>query len=148
LPGRPVSLGTPSAPAIPATPVSNEREAWVTAVNDPMRRVGFYFGLVYVFLRFSMFQETLTLLVHVNLYLALISGLPAVGLALIGGYFGLAPLGWLLLRRRVTLRQLGPVRYAIVSFLLLTEGGIVLKMVLRWTLSVKYFLVIPGLVNL
>ncbi|HWE51150.1 MAG TPA: O-antigen ligase family protein [Bryobacteraceae bacterium] len=47
--------------------------------------MGFYFALVYVFLRFSMAQESLTLLVRVNLYLALLCGLPAVVLALVGG---------------------------------------------------------------
>ena len=49
--------------------------------------MGFYFGLAYVFLRFSMAQESLTLLVHLNLYLALLTGAPAVILSLVGGGF-------------------------------------------------------------
>jgi O-antigen ligase len=47
--------------------------------------MGFYFGLAYVFLRFSFFQETLTILTHVSLYLALLTGLPAIVLSVAGG---------------------------------------------------------------
>jgi hypothetical protein len=85
MPGRIAQPGHPPATAIPAAPPTSERIAWETAVNNPMRKMGFNFGLVYVFLRFSMLHESLTILAHVNLYLALITGLPAVGLALLGG---------------------------------------------------------------
>jgi len=87
MPGRNLSPAVPVATPFPSASVSSERLEWETAVNDPTRKLGFYFGLTYVFLRFSMLHETLTIFAHVNLYLALITGLPAVVLSLVGGGF-------------------------------------------------------------
>jgi len=78
---------TPGAMS-PASPVTIERADWQAAVNNPARRLGFSFGLAYVFLRFSMAHETLTMLTHFNNYLALLTGLPAVVLSVAGGGVG------------------------------------------------------------
>ncbi len=87
MPGRNPSLAAPVATASPSAAGSSERLAWETAVKDPTRKLGFYLGLTYAFLRFSMLHETLTIIAHVNLYLALLTGLPAVVLSLVGGGF-------------------------------------------------------------
>jgi hypothetical protein len=43
--------------------------------------------------------------------------------------------------------DLGLLRYAIVSGLFLMMFGVPIKMVLRWTLAVKYIWVLPGVFN-
>jgi len=70
------------------------------------------------------------------------------GMVLVGGYFSLIPLCYLLFKNRPWMKELGLVRYGIVSFLFFTQLGIVVKMLLRWTMSVKYILVIPNILNL
>ncbi len=65
--------------------MARERAAWEEAVNSPMRKMGFYFGLAFVFLRLSMLHETLARLIGMNTYLALITGIPAVTLSILGG---------------------------------------------------------------
>jgi hypothetical protein len=75
----------PPGPSNPAPPPSVERADWESAVNNPVRRLGFYFGLAYVFLRFSMLHESLAILTNLNTYLALLTGLPAVVLSVAGG---------------------------------------------------------------
>ena len=70
------------------------------------------------------------------------------GIALVLGYFSLLPLGWRLLKDRPVMQQLGAARYYVVAFLFLTEMGIVVRMILRWTLAVKYIMVIPNIVNI
>ena len=70
------------------------------------------------------------------------------GMVLIVGYFSLIPLCYLLFKNRPWMKQLGLVRYGIVSFLFFTQLGIVVKMLLRWTLAVKYILVIPNILNI
>jgi len=47
--------------------------------------LGFYFGLAFVFLRFSMLHESITILTHINTYLALLTGTPAIVLSIAGG---------------------------------------------------------------
>jgi hypothetical protein len=50
-------------------------------------RLAFWFALGLVFLRFSMLHEMLTSLVHVNLYLLYVTGIPAIiGLFVSGGF--------------------------------------------------------------
>ncbi len=71
-----------------------------------------------------------------------------VGMALVAAYFSLIPLVWLLFKDRPVMKQLGAIRYGVVSFLFFTQMGIVVKMILRWTLSVKYIMVIPNIVNI
>jgi hypothetical protein len=71
-------------------------------------------------------------------------GLGVSGFALVAAYLGAPFLVWRRYRARSeTLRTLGLVRYAIVSQLFVMQLGIVIKMVLRWTLDVKYVMVTP-----
>jgi hypothetical protein len=65
--------------------LSAERTEWEAAVFNPARRLGFYFGLAFIFLRFSMLHESITILTHVNTYLALLTGFPAILLSIAGG---------------------------------------------------------------
>lgn len=53
------------------------------------------------------------------------------GAVLVLGYFSIAPLYWMLKRNTDVMQKLGLVRYAIVSFLLLGMGGVVIKIFLR-----------------
>jgi len=66
------------------------------------------------------------------------------GLGLIGGYYSLGGLFYLWKRKTSdSLQKLGPVRYGIVAFLFLTMMALPIKMVLRWTLNIKYICVLP-----
>jgi O-antigen ligase len=58
---------------------------WDAAVHNPARRLGFYFGLAFIFLRFSMLHESIAILTGINTYLALLTGLPAIVLSVAGG---------------------------------------------------------------
>ncbi len=85
-PPRPSSPGRPAAaPSTSPSSLLNERIAWETAVNNPTRKMGFYFGVTYVFLRFSMLHESIAMLLHINTYLALLTGIPGVILSVAGG---------------------------------------------------------------
>ena len=68
----------------------------------------------------------------------------AIGAATIGALYGAIPLTWKLYGRKAAiLRQLGAVRFAIVGVLFATMLLLPLKMLLRWTLDVKYLWVTP-----
>ena len=70
------------------------------------------------------------------------------GLACVGGWLvGIPAAVWRWKRDAPVLRQLGPVRYAIVASLLMMMAGVVVKMALRLALNVKYVLVIPNILN-
>jgi hypothetical protein len=68
----------------------------------------------------------------------------AVGLAAVGGFLG-APFPWFFKNKKKseTLQKLGFVRFAIVSQLFMLMMLLPFKMVLRWTLNIKYLLVTP-----
>ncbi|MBI1908846.1 MAG: cytochrome C [Deltaproteobacteria bacterium] len=69
-----------------------------------------------------------------------------LGLGLIGGYYSTAALVYKLkAKTNKVIGELGPVRYGIVAFLFLTMMALPIKMVLRWTLNIKYVCVIPWL---
>src|ERR1051326_5913937 len=65
--------------------LSAEQFAYEAAVNNPVRKMGFYFGLTFVFLRFSMIHETITKLTHINLYLPPLPGTVSIVLTLPSG---------------------------------------------------------------
>jgi uncharacterized protein YebE (UPF0316 family) len=71
-----------------------------------------------------------------------------VGLACVAAYFSLIPAIWFFFKDRPMMQQLGIVRYNVVAFLFFTQLGIVIKMVLRWTLAVKYIMVIPNIIDI
>jgi hypothetical protein len=66
------------------------------------------------------------------------------GLGLVGAYYGLAVIFYLWgVKKSKTLQDLGVVRYGLVAFLFLTMMGLVIKMLLRWSLNVKYLVKFP-----
>jgi hypothetical protein len=67
-----------------------------------------------------------------------------IGAATVGGFFSAIPAVWQTFHKKSTaLKQLGFVRYAIVAGLFMTMMLLPLKMMLRWTLNVKYLWVTP-----
>ncbi len=71
-----------------------------------------------------------------------------LGSSLLGGlavalWYGLGPLVWWRSRRSAAISTLGVTRFALVAFLLLTMGGIPLKIALRLAFSVKYVWTTP-----
>lgn len=68
------------------------------------------------------------------------------GLACIGAYYGLAVAFWIVKSKTSeTLKKMGVVRYGITAFLFLTMMSLPIKMVLRWTLNIKYILMIKSI---
>lgn len=53
------------------------------------------------------------------------------GAVIVIGYFTLGPLYWIWKRNTELMQKLGLVRYAIISFLLLSMGGVLVKIILR-----------------
>ncbi len=66
------------------------------------------------------------------------------GFIVVGGYFALIPIYWFWKRKSMpVLEKMGMVRYSIVAFLFLSMMGLPIKMLLRWTLNIKYVWVTP-----
>ena len=66
------------------------------------------------------------------------------GMCVVVGYFALGPIYYFLKKGTSKfLQELGLVRYIVVSFLLLTMMALPIKMILRWTLNIKYIWVTP-----
>ncbi|MCG3153878.1 MAG: hypothetical protein DKINENOH_00468 [bacterium] len=66
------------------------------------------------------------------------------GLVLVGGYFALIPIYWFWKRDKSDiLKTLGPLRYSVNAFLLLSMMGLVIKMFLRIAFNIKYIWVTP-----
>jgi hypothetical protein len=66
------------------------------------------------------------------------------GFFVVGGYFALAPIYWLWKKgKSAVLQKMGLVRYGIVAFLFLTMMSLPIKMILRWTLNIKYVWITP-----
>lgn len=67
------------------------------------------------------------------------------GMGLIGAYYSIGAAFYLWKGRTMdSIKELGVVRYGIVAFLFLTMMALPIKMVLRWTLNIKYICIIPG----
>lgn len=76
------------------------------------------------------------------------AGAMAFGLACVGAWLvGIPVAVWRWKRDHPVMRQLGPVRYAIVASLFMMMAGVVVKIALRLALNVKYVLVIPNILN-
>jgi hypothetical protein len=70
------------------------------------------------------------------------------GLVCVGGWLFVIPgLVWRWKKDVPVMRELGLVRYGIVSVLFMMMTGVVVKMVLRLALNIKYVLIIPNLLN-
>jgi hypothetical protein len=73
------------------------------------------------------------------------NGQMVIGGILVLGFLQLAPAYYLWAKKRGKpwVEQLGPIRYAVVAMHVLPMIGIVVKMLLRWFLNVKYIWVTP-----
>jgi hypothetical protein len=70
------------------------------------------------------------------------------GMAAVVGWFSLAPLIWLWKRKTPFMKKLGLARYGLVSFLYLCMSGVIVKIILRLTLHIKYIWVWPNIFNI
>ncbi len=88
-PVNPRRMPVPSTPpraASDADQIAPPRSAWEVEGADLAQSVAFKMGLVLIFIRFSIIHQLLTSVLHVNLYLLYLFGVPTlVGLALVGG---------------------------------------------------------------
>ena len=67
-----------------------------------------------------------------------------VGGATVGAFFGVIPAIWQVFSKKSqVLKELGFVRYNVVAWLFMLMMLLPLKMVLRWTLNIKYLWVTP-----
>ena len=66
-----------------------------------------------------------------------------IGGATVGGFFSVIPLFWKMFENKPAMRQLGFVRYLVVSGFFMTMMLMPFKMMLRWTLNVKYLWITP-----
>ncbi|MCC7343437.1 MAG: cytochrome C [Deltaproteobacteria bacterium] len=91
--------------------------------------------------------------IDLNILLADWTGLDALrnpvvaavfGMGLVGAYYAIIPIYWKLKSKKSKiLQELGPVRYGITAFLFLTMMALPIKMILRWTLNIKYIVQLP-----
>ena len=65
------------------------------------------------------------------------------GSVLLVGFYGIAFYVWKRYRDRPVMKALGPIRYGVTAFLTLTMVGVVIKVLLRLLLNVKYVLATP-----
>ncbi len=66
-----------------------------------------------------------------------------IGAGTIGAFFSAVPAFWMKFQDKPAMRQLGFVRYMVVAGLFQTMMLLPLKMMLRWTLNIKYLWVTP-----
>lgn len=68
------------------------------------------------------------------------------GATLIGAYYSMGVIFWMMKKGKMkVLQEMGVVRYGITAFLFLTMMALPIKMMLRWTMNIKYILVIKGI---
>src|SRR5262249_8290838 len=110
-PAKPASgplLERPSAPAGAAALASPPDPYWQMDLANPLRRIGVYFALLFVFVRFSMIHEVALFYTGRHLYLVAALGVPCIAFTAISGgirrtlhyrmsYYCLAFMGWLVL---------------------------------------------------
>lgn len=142
------SAGTSAPPLAPpvAPPVDPQRQA---NENNALRRLGFWFALGFIFIRFSLIHEFLSLHLGLNLFLPAVFGVPALFLLLASG--GLARvfststgifltgfMGWLLLITPFSVWPGGTAQLMSRSFqtefsmLFMTAGLVMTWSELRW----------------
>jgi O-antigen ligase len=72
-----------------------------------------------------------------------------LGAILVGGWLvGIPGAIWQWKKDSPVLKQLGMLRYGIVATLFMIMSGVLVKMVLRLTMNIKYILVIPNILNI
>jgi hypothetical protein len=68
------------------------------------------------------------------------------GGGLIAAYYAIGVIFWVMKKDKMAiLKEMGVVRYGITAFLFLTMMALPIKMILRWTMNIKYILVIKGI---
>jgi uncharacterized membrane protein len=76
-------------------------------------------------------------------------GAMLLGAILVGGWLvGIPGAIWQWKKDSPILKQLGMARYGIVATLFMIMSGVLVKMVLRLTMNIKYILVIPNILNI
>ena len=65
------------------------------------------------------------------------------GACVILGYYSIIGIYWIKKKNSDIIKKLGPIRYSIVAFLLMTMAALPIKMILRIALNIKYILVTP-----
>jgi hypothetical protein len=70
------------------------------------------------------------------------------GMAAVVGWFSLGPLVWVWKRNTPFMKKLGGARYGVVAFLYLCMTGVVVKIILRLALHIKYVWVVPNVFNI
>lgn len=67
-----------------------------------------------------------------------------LGLGMIGAYYSIAAVFYLWrVKKSPVLQELGPIRYGLTAFLFMTMMALPIKMILRWTLNIKYIVTLP-----
>lgn len=74
-----------AAGSAPPRPAVAENPEWLLAKNDTIRKIGFYFALVFVFFRFSMLHELLRVQLGFNTYILYLVAPPAIFLLILTG---------------------------------------------------------------
>ena len=67
------------------TPRVRSRRRWLAQVNSPLRVIGYYFALVYIFIVFTQLHQLRTMAVGVDTRLLIIIGAPMIVLVLASG---------------------------------------------------------------
>ncbi len=84
--GAPQGRGGPAVVSFAPAAVRSVDPQWDLDLNNPMRRMGFFFALGLIFVRFSMLNDLVTHVLHVNPYLLYLTTFPAlVGFVASGG---------------------------------------------------------------
>jgi len=151
---------------IPYLDVNEKGAGWFNLAQRPFAVAVFLFGffvlglglmVVGVFLRgpgwnffwpWQYWDHTkVVAITNVNLPEALgVKGDPwrsVLGGFFVTGWFSLAPISYIFLRKRPAVRKLGPARYLIVSIILLAMLAVPLKVLLRLFFNIKYIWVTP-----
>jgi len=73
-------LAPPLQPAIAA-----EDPNWIADVNNPVRRMGLNVSLLFIFIQFTKLHELIAIVLHVNVFLLYLVGIPAYALLFMSG---------------------------------------------------------------
>jgi O-antigen ligase len=72
------AVGSVASVASPATPEARGRKLWLAHVNHPLRAIGYYFALVYIFIVFSQLHQLITMALGIDTHILIIVGVPMI----------------------------------------------------------------------
>src|SRR5437762_193025 len=84
-PGSAAISEPPLAPPVAAASTYRPDPYWQMDLANPVRRIGVYFALAFVFVRFSMIHEVAFFYTGRNLYLVVGLGVPCIAFTAISG---------------------------------------------------------------